>query len=83
MELSILLQQIADNATLVWMFGFFVAMVLFVFRPGSRAIHADAAQVPLRERDDLSEPSAEPMQCPNACPACTCASGAAFLGEAK
>jgi cytochrome c oxidase cbb3-type subunit 4 len=75
MEFSTLLQQIADNATLVWMFSFFLAMVVFIFRPGSRKVHDDAAQVPLRERENLD--------CPNACPACTCASAVDFIGATK
>ena len=39
------LRQIADSWGLLAMFVFFVAMVLFVFRRGSRARYEEAAQV--------------------------------------
>ncbi len=42
------LRQIADSWGLLAMFVFFVAMVLFVFRRGSRARYEEAAQIPLK-----------------------------------
>ncbi|WP_298436383.1 cbb3-type cytochrome c oxidase subunit 3 [uncultured Jannaschia sp.] len=65
MDLYSLLREIADSWGLLALFAFFVFCAVWVFRPGSRPIHDDAAQVPFRET--------EPMACPNACPACTCA----------
>jgi cytochrome c oxidase cbb3-type subunit 4 len=75
MDLNLLLHEIAEHSTLLWLFGFFIGMVLFILRPGSKAIHDDAAQVPLRERETLA--------CPNACPGCTCAAMPDFLGDVK
>ncbi|UWQ16848.1 cbb3-type cytochrome c oxidase subunit 3 [Jannaschia sp. M317] len=66
MDLYSILREFADSWALLALFTFFIGMALFVFRPGSKALHADAAQVPLRERDT-------PMTCAGACPACTCA----------
>jgi cytochrome c oxidase cbb3-type subunit 4 len=42
------LRQIADSWGLLAMFVFFVAMVLFVFRRGSRARYEEAAKIPLK-----------------------------------
>jgi cytochrome c oxidase cbb3-type subunit 4 len=75
MEFQQLIREIAENSTLVWLFSFFVGMVIFILRPGSRAVHEDAAQVPLRERETLD--------CPNACPACSCAAVPDFAGGTK
>ena len=66
MDLYSLLREFADSWALLALFTFFVGMALFVFRPGSRAIHADAASVPFREDDT-------PMTCTGACPGCSCA----------
>lgn len=43
-----MLRQFADSWGLLAMFAFFIAVTLFVFRPGSRAQYEDAAQIPLR-----------------------------------
>ena len=42
------LRHIADSWGLLAMFAFFVAMVLFVFRRGSKARYEEAAQIPLK-----------------------------------
>lgn len=73
MELYTLLREFADSWALLALFTFFLGMVVFVFRPGSRTLHDDAAQVPLRERESLT--------CPNACPACACAGVPDFIGD--
>ncbi|MDT8343960.1 MAG: cbb3-type cytochrome c oxidase subunit 3 [Thermohalobaculum sp.] len=43
-----LLRQIADSWVLLAMFVFFVGVIAWVLRPGSRALHDDIAQIPLR-----------------------------------
>lgn len=73
MDLYSLLREFADSWALLALFTFFGGMALFVFRPGSRALHDDAAMVPLRER-------ASPMTGPCACPGCACADCAPALG---
>ena len=42
------LRHIADSWGLLAMFAFFVAMVFFVFRRGSKARYEEAAQIPLK-----------------------------------
>ncbi|WP_395662468.1 cbb3-type cytochrome c oxidase subunit 3 [Aestuariivirga sp.] len=42
------LRHFADSWGLLAMFVFFIAMVLFVFRRGSKARYEEAAQIPLR-----------------------------------
>lgn len=48
MDTYSIFRQIADSWVLLAMFTFFVATVLWVFRPGSRELHKDAAQAPFR-----------------------------------
>lgn len=48
MELYSLLREIADSWVLLLMTLFFLGIVYFAFRPGSRAMHEDIAQIPLR-----------------------------------
>jgi cytochrome c oxidase cbb3-type subunit 4 len=66
-DVSAILAQIVENWTLVFLFSFFVFNAFFVFRPGSRALHDDAAQVPFRKLEDAPEP----VMHAGACPACT------------
>lgn len=47
------LRGFADSWWLLVMFGFFVGVVLFTFRPGSKRTHDDIANIPLRD-DDLT-----------------------------
>ena len=42
------LRQFADSWGLLALFLFFLAVVLWVFRPGSRRHYADAAAVPFK-----------------------------------
>ncbi|MBV7408511.1 cbb3-type cytochrome c oxidase subunit 3 [Maritimibacter sp. DP1N21-5] len=48
MDTYSIFREIADSWVLLAMFLFFVLMVVWVFRPGSRAIHEDAALAPFR-----------------------------------
>ncbi len=42
------LRTFADSWGLVAMFAFFVAVTVFVFRPGSRQKYDEAARIPLK-----------------------------------
>ena len=44
-------RQIADSWVLLAMFLFFLAVVAWVFRPGSRGVHEDTADIPFRHED--------------------------------
>ena len=52
MDLYTLLRQFADSWMLLAMMLFFIGVVLYTLRPGSRAIHDEAAQIPLRDDDN-------------------------------
>lgn len=45
------LRELADSWALLTLFAFFSFVVIWAFRPGSRAIHEDAARVPFRHED--------------------------------
>lgn len=64
MELYSLLREIADSWGLLALTLIFVGVVLFAFRPGSRALHQDIANIPLRN-DTL--PGTCCGDCNNAC----------------
>ncbi|WP_037915305.1 CcoQ/FixQ family Cbb3-type cytochrome c oxidase assembly chaperone [Sulfitobacter sp. 20_GPM-1509m] len=49
METYSLLRQLADSWVLLAMFGFFVSVILWAFRPGSTKTYDAIAQIPLRE----------------------------------
>jgi cytochrome c oxidase cbb3-type subunit 4 len=49
METYTAMRIFADSWGLLFMALFFVGVVLFAFRPGSRQIADDAAQIPLKE----------------------------------
>ena len=46
MDTYSLLREIADSWALLALFGFFVGVVIWAFRPGSRKAHRESAQVP-------------------------------------
>ncbi len=48
---STLLEQIADNWLLVFLFTLFMIVIVWAFRPGSRSKHDDAANLPFRNED--------------------------------
>jgi cytochrome c oxidase cbb3-type subunit 4 len=45
------LRELADSWVLLAMFLFFLGVVVWAFRPGSRAIHNDTANIPFRNED--------------------------------
>ena len=53
-----ILREIADSWVLLALFGFFIAVILWAFRPGSRATHRDAADVPFRHDDKPAQEEA-------------------------
>lgn len=46
-----LLRQFADSWMLLMLFLFFLGVVIWVFRPGSRRKHRDSADIPFRHED--------------------------------
>lgn len=51
METYSLLREFADSWMLLVLFLFFVGVMLWVIRPGSNAIHSEAASTPFRNED--------------------------------
>ena len=51
METYSLLREFADSWMLLALFTFFIGMVIWVFRPGSRKIDQDIADIPFRHED--------------------------------
>ncbi len=51
METYSLLRQFADSWALLVLFVIFLGVIVWVFRPGSRAIHRDSANIPFRHDD--------------------------------
>ena len=49
METYTLLRQFADSWALLAMTLFFIGVVVFAFRPGSRELADDAARIPLKD----------------------------------
>lgn len=48
------LRELADSWGLVFLFLVFVAVIFWAFRPGSRALHRDISNIPLRN-DEIGE----------------------------
>lgn len=53
-----ILREIADSWVLLAMFAFFVGVVIWAFRPGSRATHRDTADIVFRHEDQPAEKEA-------------------------
>jgi len=51
-----ILRAFADSWMLLLMFAFFVAVILWAFRPGSRTVHRDTANIPFRNSDKPADP---------------------------
>ena len=56
METYTFLRELADSWVLLAMTLFFIAMILWTLRPGSKAAHDDISRIPLRN-DDAPMPS--------------------------
>ncbi|MBO6853080.1 MAG: cbb3-type cytochrome c oxidase subunit 3 [Marivivens sp.] len=64
------LRELADSWVLLALFVFFLGTWVWAFRPGSREIHGDAANVPFRHEDrPLTEAG-----CGGSCGECDCGS---------
>ena len=48
METYSLLREFADSWMLLFLFVFFIGIVFWAFRPGSRDAHKDSADIPFR-----------------------------------
>lgn len=59
METYTWLRTFADSWHLLFMFVFFIGMVIFLFRPGSRKVHDDSANLIFRNDD---KPAGEDAQ---------------------
>ena len=51
MDTYSIFREIADSWVLLAMFVFFLATVVWAFRPGSRETHKDIANIPFRHED--------------------------------
>ena len=51
MDTYSILREIADSWVLLGMCLFFVGVLVWAFRPGSRKIHDDSADIPFRNDD--------------------------------
>lgn len=58
METYSSLREFADSWMLLLMFAFFVAAILWAFRPSARAMHQDTADIPFRHEDRPANPPA-------------------------
>ena len=51
-----ILREFADSWVLLLLFLFFIGVVFWAFRPGSRKVHKDTANIPFRHDDKPAEP---------------------------
>ena len=51
METYSLLREFADSWMLLFLFTFFVVVVFWVFRPGSKKTYSETADIPFRNDD--------------------------------
>ncbi len=58
METYSILRQFADSWALLALTVIFLGVVYWAFRPGSRQLHDDAADVPFRNNDERPASSA-------------------------
>ena len=65
METYAFLRQLADSWVLLAMTIFFLGMIVWLYRPGARALQDEAASIPLRD---------DPVACKKNCDACACRS---------
>ena len=63
MDTYSLLREFADSWVLLGMTLFYIGAILWAFRPGSREVHKDIANIPLRN---------DTMPCDKNCADCAC-----------
>ncbi len=61
MDMYTLMREFADSWALLALFGIFVAVVLWVYRPGSRKVQDDIANSIFRH-DDKPAPARRPTE---------------------
>jgi len=76
METYSLLREFADSWALLLLTGLFVGVVLWAYRPGSRAIHDDAAKSIFRNETKPASDETKPA-CEGACGDGSCRGDAA------
>lgn len=64
MDTYSILREIADSWVLLALFLFFLGTIAWAFRPGSRKVHSDIANIPFRNEDRPA--------CANDCADCAC-----------
>lgn len=62
METYTLLRTFADSWALLALFVFFIGVILWAFRPGSSALHRDAADIPFRHDDKPAPATADEQE---------------------
>ncbi|MFA8441228.1 cbb3-type cytochrome c oxidase subunit 3 [Yoonia sp.] len=62
MDTYSLLREIADSWVLLAMFTFFLGVIVWAFRPGSRRVHEDTASIPFRNEDHPGSSETEELQ---------------------
>lgn len=73
METYSFLREFADSWFLLFMTLFYVGCILFAFRPGSRKVHSEISQIPLRDDDwEPSVLSKDTPPCTQNCADCPC-----------
>jgi cytochrome c oxidase cbb3-type subunit 4 len=61
METYSFLRQLADSWMLLAMFLFFVGIIAWAFRPGSREVHDETANIPFRNEDRPGVPESKEL----------------------
>ncbi|MEM9583076.1 MAG: cbb3-type cytochrome c oxidase subunit 3 [Pseudomonadota bacterium] len=79
METYSFLRELADSWVLLLMTLFFLGTIVWAFRPGSRAIHDDTANIPFRNEE--LKPAKAKLPCIKSCPDCACKSAFNFDQE--
>ncbi|PCD78043.1 cbb3-type cytochrome oxidase subunit 3 [Pseudothioclava arenosa] len=55
-----ILREFADSWAMLAIFAVFIGAVVWAFRPGSRKIHEDVANIPFRHDDKPASPLQDP-----------------------
>ena len=53
------LRELADSWAMLVLFLFFIGVIFWAYRPGSRKMHEDLANIPLRNDDILLDETGE------------------------
>ncbi|PID35575.1 MAG: CcoQ/FixQ family Cbb3-type cytochrome c oxidase assembly chaperone [Rhodobacterales bacterium] len=61
MDTYSIFREIADSWVLLAMFLFFVGCILWVFRPGSRKVYQDTADIPFRHENKPAGEGEDPQ----------------------